>query len=286
RENQRPDALLSDDWRRVETETDTETRRETQVAARPPGSDWSLAESSVDSETRRVGYDRVELPHHGLAPDDATFVGTTRDYHTTTEREQSTSRPSGSGWSRVRSTGQVRDGTGTTWRSSRYAPSSWRRIDSRTETNYYPETETYCKERTNSWFGKGRCIEWGERTVWKSETTTEYKFAYPTYSTEYLWERTVTTPEVNYEYRIPTYDEVDLHRWERTYQEQIEYGVYEKREYETTTTYEWQKQVEREIDRVSLTPPNTDEIDVVGEVTEHVHACGSGEGELEEEACS
>ncbi|UWG50321.1 Cell surface protein [Halalkaliarchaeum sp. AArc-CO] len=287
RDEQNPDALLSDDWRRIGTETETEQRRETRVAANWPGSDWSMAERTVDSETRIVGYDHVEVPHRSLAPNDGTYVGTTTNYHTTTERERSTSRPSGSGWSRVRSTGQVRDGTGSTWRSSRRAPAAgWRVVDSRTVTDYYTETERYCKERTNSWFGNGRCIDWGERTVWKSDTSREYKFEYPTYSTEYLWERTTSTPEVYYEYRVPEYDRQDLHRWERTYTDEIEYGVYEKLDYETTTTYEWEKEVEREIDQVSLTPPNTDEIDVIGEVSERVVACGSGEGELEDEGCS
>ena len=287
REEQHPDALLSDDWRRIGSETETEQRRETRVAANWPGSDWSMAERAVDSETRIVGYDYVEVPHRSLAPTDGTYVGTTTNYHTTTERERSTSRPAGSGWSRVRSTGQVRDGTGTTWRSSRRAPApGWRVVDSRTVTDYYTETERYCKERTNSWFGEGRCIDWGERTVWKSDTTREYKFEYPTYSTEYLWERTTSTPEVYYEYRVPEYERQDLHRWERTYTDEVEYGVYEKLEYETTTTYEWEKEIERDVDRVSLTPPDTDEVDVIGEVSERVVACGSGDGELEDEGCT
>ncbi|MDR5672979.1 PKD domain-containing protein [Halalkaliarchaeum sp. AArc-GB] len=287
RDEQNPDALLSDDWRRIGTETETEQRRETRVAANWPGSDWSMADRSVDSETRIVGYDYVEVPHRSLAPNDGTYVGTTTNYHTTTERERSTSRPSGSGWSRVRSTGQVRDGTGSTWRSSRRAPAAgWRVVDSRTVTDYYTETERYCKERTNSWFGNGRCIDWGERTVWKSDTSREYKFEYPTYSTEYLWERTTSTPEVYYEYRVPEYGQQDLHRWERTYTDEVEYGVYEKLEYETTTTYEWEKEVEREVEQVSLTPPNTDEVNVIGDVSERVVACGSGDGELEDEGCS
>ncbi|AUX08560.1 hypothetical protein AArcSl_0922 [Halalkaliarchaeum desulfuricum] len=287
RDEQNPDALLSNDWRRIGTETETEQRRETRVAANWPGSGWSMDERSVDSQTRIVGYDHVEVPHRSLAPRDGTYVGTTTNYQTTTEQERSTSRPSGSGWSRVRSTGQVRDGTGSTWRSSRRAPASgWRIVDSRTVTEYYTETERYCKERTNSWFGDGRCVDWGERTVWKSDTSREYKFEYPTYSTEYLWERTESTPEVYYEYRVPEYGTQDLHRWERTYMDEVEYGVYEKLEYETTTTYEWEKEVEREVDHVSLTPPNTDEVDVVGDVSEQVIACGSGDGELEEKGCT